>query len=57
MGHIISSAGVDTDLKKIKAITAWLKPTNIKALRGFLGLTRYYRKFVKNYGLISKLLT
>ena len=50
LGHIVSHEGVKVDPSKIKAIKEWKIPTSIKHLRGFLGLTRYYHKFVKNYG-------
>lgn len=57
LGHVISDKGVSTELSKVEAVQSWQTPKDLKQLRGFLGLTRYYRRFIQHYGLISKTLT
>lgn len=57
LGHVISKEGVKVDPKKIKAINEWPQPKNISKLRGFLGLTGYYRRFIKNYAHLIAPLT
>jgi hypothetical protein len=54
LGHVISGQGVATDPKKIEAIKSWPIPKIVTQLRNFLGLTGYYRRFVKNYEIICK---
>lgn len=53
LGHVISGKGVQLDPSKIQAIIDWPTPLSPKDLRACLGLTGFYRKFVKGYAAIA----
>jgi hypothetical protein len=57
MGHLVGKDSVRVDPKNIEAMQDWPHPMTLKRLHGFLGLTGYYHKFVKNYGKIAAPLT
>ena len=57
LGHVLSRRGVEVDLEKIRSIKQWPVPTNVREVRGFLGLTGYYRRFVPHYGSMAAPLT
>lgn len=45
------------DKAKVEAVLAWPQPRSVRAVRGFLGLAGYYRRFIRNYGAIATPLT
>lgn len=50
LGSRISADGVATDPDKVKAVAEWKFPLpDEKAVKAFLGLVGYYRKFIKNF--------
>ena len=53
LGHVISTDGIQVDPKKIEAILDWPRPTTVIEVRSFLGLTSYYRRFVKDFSKLA----
>ena len=52
LGFVINEKGVSTCPSKIAEVVEWPAPTNGHEIKSFLGLTGYYRKFIKNYSEI-----
>jgi len=57
LGHVVTKEGIKVDPRKVKAITEWSRPTNITEITGFLGLSGYYRRFIKDFLKIASPLT
>ena len=50
---MIDKTGVSPDESKIAAVKDYPIPVNVKTLRAFLGLSGYYRRFIRNYAEIA----
>ena len=57
LGVILEHSTVQMDLVKVKGVADWNKPQNATDIRAFLGFTRFYRYFIKDYSKIAKPLT
>nr|GEV28955.1 hypothetical protein [Tanacetum cinerariifolium] len=55
--HIINNQGLHVDPDKIEAVKNWASPTTPTEISQFLGLTGYYRRFIKEFSKIAKSLT
>ena len=53
LGFIVSQEGVKPDPGKIQAMLEFPTPQNVSDIRGFLGTTGFYRRFVQNYSALA----
>jgi len=57
LGHIIDRRGIRTDPEKVKAMTQWPRPTNVRQIRQFVGLASWYRRFTPKFSATAAPLT
>ncbi|ROT65767.1 reverse transcriptase [Penaeus vannamei] len=57
LGHTLTSNGIAPNQNKVQAVIDFPRPQNQKDLKSFLGLSGFYRPFIKDYGSIAQPLT
>jgi hypothetical protein len=55
--HIISKGGISVDPRKVPDVLSWNAPASVGDTQSFLGLARYYQRFIKRFSKISKPMT
>jgi hypothetical protein len=56
LGHVISERGIEVDKAKVEMVEKLPSPTDVKSLRSFLSHVGFYRRFIKDFSKITKLL-
>ena len=57
LGDIISDKGIYVDPEKIEAIMNLPTPRNVTDVRSFMGLARYYRRFIEGFSKVAHPIT
>ena len=57
MGHIIYKEGITTDPEKVEAIMGWPIPKSVYEIISFMGLVRYYKRFIEGFSKVAHTFT
>ena len=56
LGHVFTKTGIKPDKSKVKVVQEFKRPQTVKHVKSFMGLTSYFRRFIKGYSdLVSPL--
>ena len=53
LGHVVTQEGTSPDPEKVRAVSEWPRPETLRDLRGFLGLSGYYRRFMQGFAEVA----
>ena len=56
LGVIIGPNGIKMEAEKVDGVLSWPQPKTMKDVRKFLGLANYYRRFIKDFARVARLL-
>ena len=46
LGHVVTKEGITVDPGNVEVVQNWPTPRNVIEVRSFLGMARYYKRFV-----------
>ena len=53
----MSASGVSVDPEKVEAVMSWERPKSVFEIRSYLGLARYYRRFIEDFSRLAAPMT
>ncbi|KAJ3659560.1 hypothetical protein Zmor_011244 [Zophobas morio] len=54
LGYLVNNDGIRPDPKNVEAILQYPIPTNAKEVHRFVGIARYFRKFINGFSVLTK---
>ena len=54
LGHTITPQGIKPNSDRVVAVQDYPVPTSVKAIRQFVGLVSYYRRFIREFAKIAE---
>jgi len=54
LGVVMGQGKIEMEEEKVEGVLNWPVPKTVRDVRKFLGLTNYYRRFIKNFAALAK---